>query len=603
MTSFSLLPLLGSAVLRAGSLALPTVPLPEATTCLAVDAHFQADPSLASLLVQDPAEPGQVGLVSRVRFLQLMAGPFGFGRALFGTAPVERVAQWDPVVIDADASVQQAASAVLHRPADARYDDLVVRFEAGVWGTLSAAAVLEALSRGLAEQVVYDGLTSLVNREVLLSELSRHCASPEGGLALLFLDLDRFKQVNDAHGHHAGDVLLQAVADRLRAAARPGDLVARLGGDEFAIVLTGLPDGAGEPVRSALSVARRLLAAVTQPVAVGGSNVFVGASIGVAISAPEGSDPDTLLREADLAMYEAKRGGGDRIHTVTSIGFPADSPLLSLAIDDTLAHALESGQFRLHYQPIQDLRSGRTVSVEALIRWQHPQHGLLPPGRFLPAAEDSGFIVALDRWVVEEACRQLVRWDLDPAVEAPESVNVNLSRQHLGDPGLLRHVTTALDRSGLAPARLRLELPETATLADLDAAAPALAVLRASGVKLTLDDLGAGSSTLRHLSDLPLDGVKIDRSFVASLLDNERDAAVVRLLVGLAHDIALDVTAEGIETAGQRQALLELGCTYGQGYHLGRPEPAGAGAPSWSTPPGSSTRSSSTPGTQVVGSR
>jgi len=578
VTHLSLLPLLAPVALQAGALAVPAVPLPAATPCLAVDQRFHADAGQASLLVVDPDRPDEVGLVSRPRFLQLMAGRYGFGRALFGKAPVGGVALWDPVVVEADATIQQAATAVLQRPAEARYDDLVVRGHGGTWATLSAAAVLEALSRTLAEQALHDGLTGLANREVLLAELAGRCATPRGGTALLFIDLDRFKQVNDVHGHNAGDALLQVVARRLLASARPEDLVARLGGDEFAVLVTGLPQGAGEPARTATAVAHRLLADLREPVPVGGSNVLVGASIGVAIGAPTGSDPDTLLREADLAMYQAKRAGGDRIHTVVSVGFQLESPLHGLAIDDTLRRALAAGEFVLHYQPIKELTSGLTVGAEALVRWQHPQHGLLPPGEFLPAAEASGIIGALDQWVLAEACRQLARWDRDPAVTAPRCINVNLSRPHLADPALLEHVLAALAAGGLSPHRLRLELPETATLQDLQAAGPALAALRATGVTLTLDDLGAGSSTLRHLSDLPLDGVKIDRSLVSDMLANDRGEAVVRLLVDLAHNIALQVTAEGIETAEQLQALRALGCTLGQGYHLGRPRPASEAA-------------------------
>ena len=576
MTNLSLLPLLSQTGLQVGELAQPTVPLPAEATCLSVDEQFQCTPTRSGLLVVWRDCPERVGLVSRTRFLQTMAGRYGFGRALYGGAPVGHVAEWDPVVIDADATVQQAAAAVLQRRADARYDELIVRFADGAWGTLSAAAVLEALSRSLAEQAHFDGLTGLANREVLLGELARLCADRSAGTALLFIDLDRFKQVNDAHGHNAGDLLLQATAGRLQTTARPGDLAVRLGGDEFAVLLTGLPIGPGQSVRTAEAVAHRLLDAISRPVHVGSGTVLVGASIGVAIGAASGSDPDTLLREADLAMYRAKQAGGDRVHTVASVGRQLEHPLLALSIDDTLRQALEHDQFVLHYQPIQDLATGQTVSTEALIRWQHPQYGLLTPQQFLPAAEASGLIVEIDRWVLAQACRQLRRWDDDPETPAPACVNVNLSSAHLAHPDLFGHVLGALGASGLSPQRLRLELPETATLTHLQAAAPTLDALRSAGVSLTLDDLGAGSSTLRHLSDLPLDGVKIDRSFVCDMLSNERNAAIVRLLVDLAHNLGLRITAEGIETAEQLRALRDMRCTYGQGYHLGRPQPAAA---------------------------
>ena len=580
MTAPGLLPLLAAGASRVLSLAREVTPLPPDTRCLAVDDRFQSDPECASLLVAGPERPDAVGLVQRPRFLQVMSGRFGFGRALFGGAPVADVAVWDPVVIDGGATIQQAAAAVLMRAPEARYDDLVVRLPDRSWGTLSAAAVLEALSRELAERALFDALTGLANRELLLAELaqsqSQESQERPGGActALLFIDLDRFKQVNDVHGHNAGDALLRAVAGRLLAAARPGDLVARLGGDEFAVMLTLSPERGTDPTRTATAVATRFLRAIAEPVPVAGVNLLVGASIGVAVSATGGSEPDTLLREADMAMYQAKRAGGDRVHTVSSVGSQLSPALVGLAIDDTLARALGDDEFVLHYQPIVDLGSGRTVSVEALIRWQHPTRGLRPPGEFLPAAEASGLVVALDRWVLAAACAQLARWDGQLGTASPAHVDVNVSRPHLAHPGLAEHVLEAVERSGLAAGRLRLELPEVATVSDLQAAAPALDRLRDAGVALTLDDLGAGSSTLRHLSELRLDGVKIDRSFIQGLLLNERDAAVVRLLVDLAHNIGVCVTAEGIESAAQREALVALGCTLGQGYHLGRPVPA-----------------------------
>jgi len=573
VTDLRLLPLLAPGPSRCGALARPAVVWDAATPCVAADEWFRAGPERASLLVTDGERPSAVGLVSRSGFLHRMTGRFGFGAALFGRAALADVALWDPVVVSADTPVQDAAAAVLQRGGDAHYDDLVVRYEDDSWGTLSALSVLEALSRILAERALFDPLTGLANRELLLAELRQRLDfEPTAGTAVLFIDLDRFKQVNDVHGHHTGDMLLKAVAGRLRrVGARPGDLVARLGGDEFAVMLA-LPAGPQfDPAQRATAVATRLLAAIAEPIRARGVNLIVAASIGVAISGPSGSDPDTLLREADVAMYQAKRAGGDRIHTVQSVGTQLAPPLIGLAIDDTLSRALHRGEFVVHYQPIMELRTGRVVSMEALIRWQHPQHGLLPPGDFLPAAEVSGLIVSIDCWVLAEACRQLVRWDRDPTRVAPAYVNVNVSRAHLAHPALLAHVREALHDSGLAPARLRLELPETATLEDLRAAGPALKALREEGVRLTLDDLGAGSSTLRHLSDLPVDGVKIDRSFVNGLLINERDAAVVRLLIDLAHNIKVWVTAEGIESAEQQQLLVAFGCTYGQGYYLGRP--------------------------------
>lgn len=592
MSLAGLLPLLVPGPATVGALALPSATVPAATRCAQVDEYFRSGPERSALLIVDAERPALIGLVCRGRFLQVMAGPFGFGRALLANAPVGRVAVWNPVVLDADTPVHQAAAAVLQRSGDARYDEVVVRLPAG-WGTLSAAAVLESLSRLLAEQAMLDALTGLATREVLLHALTEALAdgSSTAGVALLFLDLDRFKQVNDAHGHNVGDRVLQAVATRLRAICRPQDLIARLGGDEFAVMLA-LPAGeSAAATRTATAVAERLLTEIVTPMPLGGISLLVGVSIGVAISAPTGSDPDTLLCEADLAMYAAKRAGGDRIHTVRAVGSQLAAPLRGLAIHDTLRRALEDGQFVLHYQPIQELTSGATVSAEALIRWQHPVHGLLPPGDFLPAAHASGLIIDLDRWVLTTGARQLAAWDQDPKLTAPRYINLNVSAAHLAHPQLHEHVLLALRDGGLPADRLRLELPETATLAELRTAEPALLALRDEGVKLTLDDLGAGSSTLRHLSELPVDGVKIDASFIGGLTVNDRDTAVVRLLIDLAHNLKVNVTAEGIETPEQLRLLTTLGCTYGQGFYLGRPVPVTPDSPPpWLTRPSPATR-------------
>ena len=584
VTLAALSSLMSPLVAQVGDLARPETPWPAATTCLAVDEWFRSQPDRSSLLVRD--EAGAIGLVSRGTLLLALAGRYGFGRALLGDAPVARVAQWSPAILPAEAPVHEAAAAVLGRDAQCRYDDLLVRWPEGRWGVLSAAGVLEALAGILAAQATTDSLTGLANRERLLAELATPAAIPRQGArpALIFIDLDRFKQVNDVYGHNVGDIVLIEIAERLRRVARPGDVIARLGGDEFVIKLALTPDEGIDPVRNAHAVAQRLLATIIEPIHVGGVTLFVGASVGVAVAGTTGSDPDTLLREADLAMYTAKQAGGDRIELVSSVGRQLAPPLLGLAIDDTLRRALTDKQFRLHYQPIRRLDDNEVVSVEALVRWQDPRHGLRGPDEFLPAAEASGLIVAIDRWVLEEACRQLLEWDADPALSSPPSLNVNLSHPHLSHPELVEHVLGVLHATGLEPRRLRLEIPETASLSDLERAAPALKALRTAGVQLTLDDLGSGSSTLRHLSSLPVDGIKIDRSFIRNLLHNDNDHAVVKLLIDLAHNIGVKVTAEGVETAEQLQALVTLGCSAGQGYYLGRPVPVTPSAhPDWLT--------------------
>lgn len=392
-------------------------------------------------------------------------------------------------------------------------------------------------------------------------------------MAVLFLDIDGFKVVNDQLGHSAGDRLLQHVAGRMREAVRPGDLAARLAGDEFAVLLE-LPAGPGQQPL-VLAVAQRLRNAIGAPLLVSGRQLHPRVSIGAAIAGST-ADSETLMREADLAMYQSKRGGGHRVTLVDGVG-DALHPggLGAFGIDDTLPRALAAEQFHVHYQPIIDVATGAVVSAEALVRWAHPTAGLLGPGSFLPEAERTGFIVELGTWVLDEACRQLADWDRTLGGCAPETINVNLAIRQLDHPDLVRTVERTLRRHGLAAGRLVLELPEGASFAQLADAAEPVRRLRERGVRFTLDDLGTGASSLSHLNALTIDGIKIDQTFVAGLLTETGDAAIVRLLIELARALGVPATAEGVETAEQLQSLVALGCTYVQGYYLGRPvEPA-----------------------------
>jgi EAL domain-containing protein (putative c-di-GMP-specific phosphodiesterase class I) len=332
-------------------------------------------------------------------------------------------------------------------------------------------------------------------------------------------------------------------------------------------------------------LAERLLDAVAQPVEYAGHQIQVAASIGVRVSARAEAKAGPLVREADSAMYAAKSDGGGRVRVVH--GGPVASEESSIAsVDDSLRRALDAREFRVHYQPIVRLDGGQVVSVEALIRWQHPDRGLLTPNRFLPAAEANGMIVELGGWVLGEACRQLARWDEEAGPASPRYVNVNVSVGQLTSHRLAGQVSQALVASGLDASRLRLELPETATLDRLRSAAGVLRELRDRGVQLTLDDVGSGANSLRHLTSIDVDGIKIDQSFVSTMLDDRRDMAVVRMLIELGDALGIAVTAEGVETVAQRDALLTLGCRFAQGYLFGRPLPPdridlvrGAGVP------------------------
>ncbi len=422
--------------------------------------------------------------------------------------------------------------------------------------------------RQLVHQAFHDELTGLPNR-ALLGERAHEALTtandgPGGLVAALFLDLDDFKGVNDSLGHEAGDELLVGVAARLRMALRPEDTVARLGGDEFAVLLRRL----GEPA-DAVHAAERILLALAPPVPVGGRELHVRASIGVAVAEP-GTSSDELLRNADAAMYQVKADG--------KAGYRAFEPWMHaeaverLELEDELRGALERGELELHYQPVVDLPSGRVTGTEALVRWLHPQRGLLAPGEFIPLAEATGLIVPLDRWVVDAACVRLRLLEDSGLIDAGFGMSVNVSPGQFHDGGFVNHVEAALARHELAPPRLVVEITETLLMADVEASRRILTELTALGVRVALDDFGTGYSSLGYLRQFPVDILKIDRSFVDGVTDRRGDGRLVaEAIIALGRTLGLLTVAEGVEDADQRRELESLGCERGQGYHFARP--------------------------------
>ncbi len=454
------------------------------------------------------------------------------------------------------------------------------RAELGTWLILlAAAAVIGALAwrvqRARAQaaalfayQARHDPLTALPNRALLVEQLDRELARAgrrDQAVVLLWLDLDDFKVVNDSLGHHAGDQLLGVVGERLRGCLRPGDLPARMGGDEFTVLLadlTGLPD--------AIQVAERLGAELGVPFEVAGHKVVVHASIGIAESVPGQTTAQELLRNADIAMYEAKKQGKGQ-HQLFVPGMDAPA-WRRLELEAELHVALhQGGQFELYYQPIVDLDSGAVSELEALVRWDHPSRGLLPPADFIPLAEQTGLIVPLGAWVLDEACRQLAAWQPHDQHQQPLGLSVNLSARQLRDRHLPDLVAQALAASGLDPPRLTLEITETSMVEDLRAAGATLAAVRALGVRVAIDDFGTGFSALGALEHYPVDSLKIDRSFIDGLGRDAQDTAIVHAVVAFARTLGLPVTGEGIETADQLQRLRALGCDRGQGYYFAKP--------------------------------
>jgi len=420
-------------------------------------------------------------------------------------------------------------------------------------------------------QALHDALTGLPNRVLFRDRIQQAVRAAErrnGGLAVMIMDLDHFKEVNDTLGHHHGDVLLQEVAERLKTTLRTADTVARLGGDEYGILL---PDVTG--AEDAQAVAEVLQSALREPFVVDGLTLEMGGSIGIACHPDHGDHVEVLIQRADIAMYSAKEGGR---------GFSLYEPQQDhysprrLSLAGELRSALESGELELHYQPKADVISGRIVGVEALVRWNHPRHGLLGPEEFVPIAEQTGLIVPLTRWVLAAAMRQCRAWQ-EQGYEL--SVAVNLSARSFLDTALAVDIPQLLKLHGIEPALLELEVTESTIMLDPARATATLERLSELGLRLSIDDFGTGYSSLANLKRLPVDMIKIDKSFVLEMATEHSDAAIVRSTIELAHNLGLQVIAEGVEDRQIWEELARLGCDFAQGYYLSRPLPAEKLAP------------------------
>ncbi|MEX8492762.1 EAL domain-containing protein [Sphaerotilus sp.] len=420
----------------------------------------------------------------------------------------------------------------------------------------------------------YDALTGLPNRRMFIDRLSHTLATTERNQthsALMLLDLDHFKKLNDTQGHDVGDRLLIEVARRLSQAVRDADTVARLGGDEFALLLDGL--GADEPTaaRQAEQVAEKIHAILNQPYALNEANDDhrSSPSIGMTLLCGRATPLDVLMKQADVALYQAKDAGRNAIRFFN----PAMQAAIDarIAMENALRQALVLGQFQLHYQPQVDT-SGRRTGAEALIRWIDPVRGLIPPDRFIGLAEETGLIIEIGQWVLDTACRQLAQWSMDPGLQGLQ-ISVNVSARQFHQPDFVDRVRRSLAASGANPARLMLELTESIVVDRIEDVIDRMEQLSAIGVNFSLDDFGTGYSSLSYLKRLPLDEVKIDRSFVRDLVDDSNDAAIVQAILAMSHSLGLRVVAEGVETLAQRDFLLHHGCETFQGYLFGKPAP------------------------------
>jgi diguanylate cyclase (GGDEF)-like protein len=455
-----------------------------------------------------------------------------------------------------------------HVRGDRRFDAHDRDFLDAVAHVLGDAVERHRAEEAARHEALHDSVTRLPNRALLLDRLSQALRRRDERVAVVFLDVDDFKVVNETLGHGAGDRVLAQVGPRLAAELRPGDTIARFSGDAFAVVCEDVADE-----RHAERIAERLTAAFAQPFSADGHDLFVTASAGVAVGGG-GDRPEDLVRDADAAMCHAKergQGGWERFDPQLR-----DRALARVRIEAELRRAIAGGELRLHFQPYWSLPDRRLAGVEALVRWQHPERGLLGPGEFVPVAESSGLVVALGTWVLREACRQLAAWQREHPAAADLKLRVNLSARQVTRPGLLETVAAALREHDIEPTAVGLEITEGLLLQDSPGVAATLRGLKELGVALVLDDFGTGYSSLSYLRRFPIDQLKIDRSFIAGLEEHESDRAIVRAIVGMAEALGLTVVPEGVETDDQLDALVDMGCGFAQGFLLARPLEAAA---------------------------
>lgn len=480
--------------------------------------------------------------------------------------------------------ISRAAGDTVHQEARFYHRDRTLHFYEAIFNNLStvpnvAGIVVTchnidermAFTKELTHRAFHDPLTGLPNRALFLDRLDHALSkSAESHLmvAVLFIDIDHFKLINDSLGHQSGDALLVHVAERLKSSIRGGDTVARLGGDEFTILL----DDIRSP-EAVEAIAQQIGADMRHPVQFGDRSVSVTASIGLVTSRQCREQTSiSMLRQADAAMYRAKMTGKGRF-SVYDESMKEDA-LDRLDLEADLRFAIARGQIRVVYQPIIDLKSGDVVEAEALVRWMHPERGLMSPDQFIPLAEDAGLIVELGTWVLRQACAQAAVWRSTAREgDSPVGVSVNISAHQLMDDALLRNVRNALNDAGLPPHLLKLEITESVMMHDLAITTDRLNKLRTLGVKLAVDDFGTGYSSMSYLCNFPVDTLKIDRAFVARLCNNPEDQAIIEAIIALARSLRLQVTSEGIETREQMELLTRLGSDYGQGYFFARPAP------------------------------
>lgn len=557
-----------AAVDTARALLVSVPPVRPEETSEAVYELFASDPFLYAIPVVEDDRPA--GLVDRHRLVELFAQRYS--RELYAQQPIAQFMDRTPIVVDADTSLDELSRIVIGTDAQHAYQGFILTEGGRYAGMGTIHRLMREITERKQAQLFYlahhDALTGLPNRQLFIDRLGQAIASAEGTahvVGLLFVDLDRFKMVNDTLGHPVGDGLLRSVAERIRRCVRRVDTVARVGGDEFNVVLCGLD----EPEHAA-QVAQRIVEEVSRVHVLDGHEVYVTCSIGISICPTDGASVDGLIKTADAALYYAKE---QRNNCVFFTAAMEAGPRLRPGLDAALRKALERDELLLHYQPRVDLRTGQVNGMEVLVRWQHPEMGLVPPMEFIPLAEETGLIVSIGEWVMRSACAQARAWQA--AGLRALRVAVNLSARQVHRKNFVGTVAGVLEETGLDPACLELELTESMIMQNTDAVRATLLALSEMGVRISVDDFGTGYSSLSYLKRFPINTLKIDKSFVRDVTIDGDDAAIVTAIIAMAHRLRLRVVAEGVENEGQLEFLRRYSCDEMQGYLFSRPVPAG----------------------------
>lgn len=541
------------------------------TPCLEVLERFLTDPALYAVPVID-AENRPHYLADRNAYMEFFTKPYT--REIFGRRAVQVLLTaheyqgHQPIIVDAASSIEDVAQIIIDAGMHHMVTGVIVTQQGRYLGVVNGHDLLNLITQRKQAELFYlahyDHLTSAPNRMLVADRLQRACLEAdrcEHQVGLLFIDVDRFKIINDSLGHSFGDAILRTIVTRLKLAVREMDTVGRLGGDEFVVLMENIEDATHAEI-----VARRMLESMQEPIDIYGHSIVVSVSIGIAIYPTDDTDGSKLLAKADAAMYEAKAGGRNSFRTYQ--GQLSYDPA-ALSLENELRRAIDNDELILHYQPQVKIPSQQICGVEALVRWKHPERGMISPAEFIPLAEQCGLITRLGEWVLRTACHQLHTWNTLGFTHIRMSINVSALQFY--EPNFLRILTSALSESAVDPQCIELELTESVLMQDIDGVLAILEKIRALGVSLAIDDFGTGFSSLNYLRLFPINRLKIDQSFIRDIENTPANESITRAIIALAGSLSLDIVAEGIEKNSEKNILENLGCTEGQGYFFAKP--------------------------------